>query len=221
MGPFLGTFLRDNQHWDAGRVGIALAASQIGTVLAQTPAGAFIDRIRWKRLAVALAAAVVAAGCVVLYLVPTLAVVVAAQTAIGAAAAIFPPAVAALSLGLVGRAAMARRTGRNEAFNHGGNVVAAALAGGLAYLFGYGAMFLLVAGMAAASAVAVLLIRESEIDHDLARGADDGGEGVMRPSASPSCSKTGGSPPSPPRWSCSISPTRRCCRWSARSRATA
>ena len=156
MGPFLGTFLRENQHWDAGRVGIALAASQIGTVLAQTPCGALIDRIRWKRLAVALAAAVVAAGCIVLYLVPTLAVVVAAQTAIGAAAAIFPPAVAALSLGLVGRAAMARRTGRNEAFNHGGNVVAAALAGGLAYLVGYGAMFLLVAGMAAASAVAVL-----------------------------------------------------------------
>ncbi len=175
MGPFLGTFLRDNQHWDAGRVGIALAASQIGTVLAQTPAGALIDRIRWKRLAVALAAAVVAAGCVVLYLVPTLVVVVAAQTAIGAAAAIFPPAVAALSLGLVGRAAMARRTGRNEAFNHGGNVVAAALAGSLAYLVGYGAMFLLVAGMAAASAVAILLIRESEIDHELARGADDGG----------------------------------------------
>ncbi len=175
MGPFLGTFLREKHHWDAGRVGIALAASQIGTVLAQTPAGALIDGIRWKRLAVAIAAAVVAAGCVVIYLVPTLAVVVAAQAAIGAAAAIFPPAVAALTLGLVGRAAMARRTGRNEAFNHGGNVVAAALAGGSAYLLGYGALFFLVAGMAAASAVAVLLIREVDIDHDLARGADDGG----------------------------------------------
>jgi MFS family permease len=63
MGPFLGTFLRDHHHWDAGRVGIALAASQIGTVLAQTPAGALVDRIRWKRLAVAVAAAVVAVGC--------------------------------------------------------------------------------------------------------------------------------------------------------------
>ena len=29
MGPFLGTFLREKHHWDAGRVGIALAASQI------------------------------------------------------------------------------------------------------------------------------------------------------------------------------------------------
>jgi MFS family permease len=177
MGPFLGTFLREHHHWDAGRVGIAQAASQIGTVLAQTPAGALIDRIRHKRLAVAAAAASVAAGCAVLYLVPVLPVVVAAQAAIGASAATFPPAVAALTLGLVGRAAMPRRTGRNEAFNHGGNVVAAALAGGTAYFLGYGAMFALVAGTAAASAVAVLLIREGDIDHQLARGADDGEAG--------------------------------------------
>ena len=175
MGPFLGTFLRENHHWHAGWVGIALAASQIGTVLAQTPAGALIDRIKWKRLAVAIAAVVVAFGCVIFYLVPTLAVVVAAQAAIGAAAAIFPPAVAALTLGLVGRAAMPRRMGRNEAFNHGGNVVGAALFGCAAYIFGFGAMFILVAATAAASAVAVFLIREEDIDHELARGADNGG----------------------------------------------
>src|SRR3954463_4454454 len=84
MGPFLGAFLREKHHWDAGRVGIALAASQIGTVLAQTPGGALIDRVRWKRLAVGVAAGLVAAGCLLLYLVPTLPVVVAAQAAIGA-----------------------------------------------------------------------------------------------------------------------------------------
>ena len=176
MGPFLGTFLREHHHWDAGRVGIALAASQIGTVLAQTPLGALVDRIRWKRLAVAVAAVVVAAGCVLLYLVPTMLVVLAAQTAIGAAAAIFPPAVAAITLGLVGRAVMPRQTGRNEAYNHGGNFVAAALAGACAYFIGYGALFFLVAAMAAASAGAVMLIREREIDHELARGADEVGE---------------------------------------------
>jgi len=176
MGPFLGTFLRVHQHWDAGRVGIALAASQIGTVLAQTPAGALIDKVRWKRLAVGIAAGAVAAGCLMLYLVPTFSVVVAAQAAIGAAAAIFPPAIAALTLGLVGRSSLPRQTGRNEAFNHVGNVVTAALAGGAAYLLGFGAMFLLVAGLAAASMVAVSLIREGEIDHELARGADDGEE---------------------------------------------
>jgi MFS family permease len=35
-------------------------------------------------------------------------------------------------------------------------------------------MFFLVAGMAAASSAAVILIRERDIDHELARGADDG-----------------------------------------------
>jgi hypothetical protein len=30
LGPFMGTFLRTSHHWDAGRVGMALAASQIG-----------------------------------------------------------------------------------------------------------------------------------------------------------------------------------------------
>jgi MFS family permease len=177
MGPFLGAYLRGFHHWDAGRVGIALAASQIGTVLAQTPAGGLVDRIRWKRLAVTLAAMAVAAGCILLYLVPVLSVVIAVQTVIGASAAVFPPALAALTLGMVGRAAMPRRTGRNEAFNHAGNVAAAALAGGLAYLLGFGAMFFMVAGMAAASSLAVLLIRESDIDHELARGSDDGPAG--------------------------------------------
>lgn len=182
MGPFLGTFLRGDYHWDAGRVGIALAASQVGTLLAQTPAGALIDRIERKRLAIAAAAVVVAACCVVLFLMPTFAMVVTAQAVIGAAASVFPPAIAAVSLGMVGRAAMPRRTGRNEAFNHGGNVVAAALAGASAYVFGYGGMFVLVAAMAVASAVAVSMIHEGDIDHALARGADhgdvEGGEAV-------------------------------------------
>ncbi len=181
IGPFLGAYLRSNHHWDAARVGIALAASQIGTLLAQTPAGALIDRIKWKRLAIAVAAVSVAMCCLILYLAPSFVTVVAAQVAIGAAATAFPPAIAAISLGLVGRAAMPRRTGRSEAFNHAGNVVAAALAGGSAYVLGYGAMFMLVAVMAAASSAAVMLIREVDIDHELARGADDGDGNAREP----------------------------------------
>ena len=116
---------------------------------------------------------------------------------------------------------MARRTGRNEAFNHGGNVVAAALAGSLADQFGYGAMFLLVAGMAAASSVTILLIRETDVDHAASPAElTTVGKVEASPSASSNCSKTGESPPSPLRWFCSISPTPRCFHWSARRRAT-
>ncbi len=90
-----------------------------------------------------------------------------------AAGAIFGPAIGALTLGLVGRAAMTGRTGRNEAFNHGGNVAVAAPIGGSAYLFGYGAMFAIVAIMASASIASVLLIRKRDIGHEVARGRDD------------------------------------------------
>lgn len=107
--------------------------------------------------------------------VPRLAVIVVAQAAIGAAAAVFGPAIAGLSLGIVGHSLLSRRTGRNEAFNHAGNVTAAALAGAAGYLLGYWAIFYLVAVMAAASSVSVLLIREADIDHDRARGADGNG----------------------------------------------
>lgn len=174
LGPYVGIFLRDARKWDPGRVGVVLAASQIVSVLVQTPIGAWIDRTRAKRLVVAGAAISVAVGCVLLYFTESFPMVVALKAGIGVAGAVFPPAIAALTLGLVGRAAMPRRTGRNEALNHAGNVVAALLAGGAAWWFGYEALFVMVAVMAAISAGAVFTIRGRDVDHDLARGADDG-----------------------------------------------
>jgi hypothetical protein len=51
------------------------------------------------------------------------------QAPAGAAESVFGPAVAAITLGLMGSRAFARPIGRNESFNHAGNAVAAALAG--------------------------------------------------------------------------------------------
>ena len=88
---------------------------------------------------------------------PALAGVVAAQALIGSTATIFPTAVAAITLGLVGPSQLAERMGRNGACNHAGTVGGAILAGLIA--------------MSGGTILAVLLIREQDIDHDLARGA--------------------------------------------------
>ena len=176
LGPYLAIYLTSRLHWDPSRVGVAMAAMLVGTVVAQTPAGALIDRVRWKRMAVAVAAGVVALGCILMITVPTFPVIVAAQATVGVASTLFPAAIAALSLGIVGHAKLAARTGRNEAFNHAGNVAAAVLAGAAGYFVGYWTIFYLVAAMAAASSVSVLRIREEDIDHELARGAS-GDEG--------------------------------------------
>ncbi len=98
--------------------------------------------------------------------------ILGSQATIGVASAIFAPAIAAVSLGLVGHARMSRRTGRNEAFNHAGNVVAAVLAGLIGDHVAYEGIFYLLAAMCGASIVATLMIRRGEIDDDLARGAD-------------------------------------------------
>jgi hypothetical protein len=76
-------------------------------------------------------------GCLLVVSVPKLVVVVSAQAALGAASAIIPPALAALSLGIVRRKLFPTRVSRNESFNHGGNFAAAILAGTVGQRFGY------------------------------------------------------------------------------------
>ncbi len=173
VGPYLATYLLAIQHWEAGSIGIALSAMGIAAAVSQTPAGDLVDRLRQKRLLVVLASLLVAIGCVGMALIPTMQVVVSAQVLIGSAAAIFLPAVAAISLGLVGYRNLANRMGRNEAFNHVGNVGAATLAGLIGYVIAPEGIFFLVAAMSVASIIAVSMIREQDIDHALARGARD------------------------------------------------
>lgn len=96
-----------------------------------------------------------------------------AQGINGVAGAAIAPAIAGITLGLVEQAGYAHQVGRNEAFNHAGNVVAALLAGGLGYFFGIGAMFVVMAGMALASLMATWFIDPEKIDHRAARGLPD------------------------------------------------
>jgi predicted MFS family arabinose efflux permease len=108
---------------------------------------------------------------------PTLPTVVTAQALIGVAAAVFPPAIAAITLGIVGYKKLDRRIGRNEAFNHAGNVATALLAGIIGHFIAREGIFFLVAAVAVASSICVLQIRDRDIDPDLARAAKDGQNG--------------------------------------------
>jgi MFS family permease len=172
LGPYLAIYLA-TRHWDSGRIGIAMSVMGIATVIAQTPAGAFIDRTRHKRFAIVAAALAVAVGAILMVIEPTLPSIVFSQVLIGVAAAIFPPAIAAITLGLVGMARFSQRTGRNESFNHAGNVVAAVLAGAIGDFVAYEGIFYLTAAMCAGTIAATLCIRGREIDNDIARGSDE------------------------------------------------
>src|SRR5580704_18117730 len=127
VGPYLSVFLKGGQHWQPSEIGIAMAASSLAAALCQIPAGLLVDSLKIKRLLVAVSGLMVAAGCLLIAVYPRFLVVIGAQIMLGAASAIIPPAIAAISLGLVRRKKLDRRISRNESFNHGGNFVAAAL----------------------------------------------------------------------------------------------
>jgi predicted MFS family arabinose efflux permease len=177
VGPYLSVFLKGSQHWDSGAIGVAMAVSSIAAAVCQVPAGLVVDGTRAKRLLIVLSGLLVGVGCLLIAFFPSFGVVVAAQAMLGAASAVIPPAIAALSLGLVGRRLFDARISRNEGFNHAGNFLAAGLAGVLGQYIGTRWIFYLVCVFAVASALVVSRINPAEIDHDRARGGEDTAHG--------------------------------------------
>lgn len=171
VGPYLAVYLKSTLRWDAGAIGMAMATASVCAVMFQTPAGAVVDRVEHKRAVIIISALIIAAGCLLLVAFPCFACVITAQALIGSASAFLPPAVAAISLGLVGPHGFDRRIGRNEAFNHSGNVTAAVLSGAVSKAFSIGAIFNVVALLGLSSVLSVLFIKRNDIDHALARGS--------------------------------------------------
>jgi len=138
----------------------------------QTPIGAAIDATRAKRGAIILALGVLAFGAVMIFAMPTFWPVLLANSMISVVGDVFGPAVAALTLGLYARNQLARRLGRNSAYDHAGNVGVAVVAGAVGYIFSQRAVFLLVPIFAVLAAIAVLSIPPDAVDYDRARDSE-------------------------------------------------
>ena len=173
VGPYLAIYLRASRHWDPEQIGLAMSAMDLASVLGQTPAGALTDRARDKRLLVVAAAVGVAAGSLLVVHSQHVPPVIASQAVIGAMAALFPTAIAAITLGLVGPVRLPRQVGRNETWNHAGNVATAILAGLIGSYLAPEGIFYLVVALSIATIAVVLTIPGREIDPMEARGALD------------------------------------------------
>jgi MFS family permease len=182
LGPFLGIYLLTEPGWNAAGIGLVMTISGVAGLVVQTPAGALIDRTRRKRALVIAAAVGVSVGAFIVTIAPSFPVVTAAQLVIGVAGAVFPPAIAAIALGLVGPRGYTYRTGRMQAFNHAGNVIGAAVAGIAGYLITIRAGFWLASILGIFVIISTLAINGRLIDHDLARGLQPQDPGKDKPS---------------------------------------
>ncbi|MFO1148848.1 MAG: MFS transporter [Alsobacter sp.] len=173
LGPYLNVFLVTEQHWSQSEVGLVTTVGGLLGLAVQTPIGAAIDATRRKRALVVAALVVLAIGGAAIAAFPAFWPVMVANALTAIVGDVFGPAVAALTLGLYARQAIARRLGRNAAFDHAGNVMIALVAGAVGALVSQRAVFLLAPLCAAAAIVATLSIPAAAIDHETARGARD------------------------------------------------
>lgn len=169
----MATYFVSARHWNPAQVGLVLAAQKIAAVLAQTPAGWIIDRTELKKWLMAAAALVIGLGALLIPIWETVSLQIANQVVVGISTAVATPLLAAISLGIVGRQALGRRLGRNESFNHSGNLVTALLTGYLGYAAGLSSIFYVCGALGIACAGTALLIRSSDIDNHVAREAPE------------------------------------------------
>ncbi|AVO34801.1 MFS transporter [Ottowia oryzae] len=169
LGPFLGVFLMAH-GWQADGIGYVMSAAGIAGMLATMPLGVWVDGSRYKRAQLAGATVLLMVSTLALWAFPSPIVTTATQVLAAVVGALFGPAIMGLSLGLVGPQGLARQLGRNEAWNHAGNLTAAALAGAAGYRWGLPAVFVLMMLMGVGALFCVWRIRDQDIDHDMARG---------------------------------------------------
>lgn len=181
LGPYLAIYLLAVHQWQPASIGLVMTLAGVTALVAQTPAGALIDRTRAKRAVIVIAALLVTGSCLLLPFMASFTLVALTQTVSALAGSVFAPAIAAITLGITGPKAFTRRFGRNETFNHAGNACSALLAGGLAYLFGPVVVFYLMAVMTVMSIIAVARVPADAIDHQQARGLSDAAHGHDQP----------------------------------------
>ena len=128
FGPFIAVYLATS-GWTEGEIGRALSVGALVAVVSQLPAGAAVDRLADKRIAAAIGCAVVGVAALAFAFSASTVSVMSAEVLHSFGSAMLGPAVAAVSLAVVGRAGLGLRLGRNARFAAIGNGAAAGLLG--------------------------------------------------------------------------------------------
>jgi len=172
IGPFLGVFLQQ-RGWQTGPIGTVMTLGGVAGMVMTVPAGAFIDHTDKKRWVVVITGICTVLASFLILWSQTGIVVGVSQVATAIAGAAIGPAVTGMTLGVVRQKGFNAQNGRNQAWNHAGNMVGAGLSGFMGWKFGMPAIFFLAAAFGVLAIISVLSIPERAIDHRAARGLED------------------------------------------------
>ena len=170
FGPFIAVYLT-TEKWTQAQIGLVLSIGSIIGLVGQMPGGAIVDAARSERIVAGLAIATIGCAALAYAAWPIFPVVATAAAFHAAASCVLGPAIAAISLGLVGPLAIGERLGRNARFASLGNGVAAAVMGTAGYFISSRSVFLVTFFLAIPTLLALSRIRESEVDIARAHGS--------------------------------------------------
>lgn len=158
FGPFIAVYLT-SRGWTQTAIGVALSIGTVTAMASQVPAGAVVDASRSKVAVAGISLLAFTISALMFALWPIQLFVYLAEVLHGFSSCTLGPAIAALSLGLAGSAAMGMRLGRNARFASIGNGVGAALMGAAGSLLNERAVFFLTALLTLPAFFALLPLR--------------------------------------------------------------
>jgi len=171
FGPFISVYLANN-GWAQGTIGSVLTIGSAVALATQTPAGALVDWLRFKRGVIVVSLLLIIGGSLLIGLFPYYWTVSAGELMHGVTGGAVRTALAAIGLGLVGHRAYHIRVGRNHRYDAFGNAATAAGMGVLGYLVSPAAPFFAAAGLCLPAFLVLTMIRGEEIDYARARAAE-------------------------------------------------
>ncbi|TDN70700.1 MFS transporter [Paraburkholderia sp. BL10I2N1] len=157
FGPFIASYLASHK-WTQGEIGLALSVGTISAMVSQVPGGAAVDALRNKKAAAAWAIIAIIVSALLLAASPTVLPVMIAEVFHGFASCMLVPAMAAISITLVGRHDLGDRLGRNARWASIGSAVAAGLMGLFGEYFSPRAVFWLTGALALPALIALSMI---------------------------------------------------------------
>ncbi len=176
FGPFIAVYL-SGQSWTQTSIGLALSIGTVSSMASQVPAGAMVDAIKNKTRVAAFSVLVFTASALMFAIHPIRLFVYLAEVLHGVSSCTLGPAIAAMSLALVGRMGMALRLGRNARYAAVGNGLGAALMGACGQYVSERAVFYLTAALTLPALVALLPLRRHAAAADEAAAKPRGSAG--------------------------------------------
>src|SRR5262249_33976954 len=169
FGAFISVYLT-SMAWTQVDIGIVLSAGSVVALLGQMPGGAIVDAVRSERLVAGIAVALIGASALIFALWPNYVAVLGGSVLHAAASCVLGPAMAAISLGLVGYSGMGERLGRNARFGAIGNFVAAGAMGTFGFYIFNPAGFIVTPALLGPALIALAFVRTSQVDPQRAPG---------------------------------------------------